>query len=390
MPKNVFNPEQYLPGNALELVASGEPYFTRLLQIINDAQKQILFLTYIFEPDDTGKMILKALKKARQRDVEVFLTVDSYGSKSISPELIADLQNLGIHFKLFSPLPKHFYVFRLGRRLHSKVIVADQKVALVGGINIADKYRGNAQEAPWLDFALGVKGPVCSDLSLICTRIFWGRQFKKHPLDIKKNSRHAGLMRSRFALNDWFRRKNQIGAGYRAAFQEAKQSITIVASYFLPSHNLRRTLQAAAQRGVRINMLLPGISDVPMAKRATRYLYQWLLRNNIGIYEWHNSILHGKLAVVDQKWTTIGSYNLNALSQYSSIEMNLEVLDKGFSTQVLDNLAPLLEQSTHITIEYKLGIPDKFLDWASYTLARWIMLLMFFLVRREHRYKEKE
>jgi cardiolipin synthase len=130
-----------------------------------------------------------------------------------------------------------------------------------------------------------------------------------------------------------------------------------------------------------------------MAKRAIRYLYQEMLEVNIQIYEWNNSILHGKMAIVDNKWVTLGSYNLNHLSQYSSIEMNLEVLDDTFAIAVQNHLSTLLLQSTLIGADdfrQKMGRIDKILDWASYTLGRWIMSFLFFLVRREHRYKEKE
>jgi cardiolipin synthase len=394
MLKEIFAPEQYLPGNTLELVASGNHFFERLIQLINEAKQQIHFQVYIFDEDDTGRAIAAALKNAAARGVAIFLAVDSYGSKSLSPAFIADLKRSGVHFKLFSPLPKHFFVFRVGRRLHNKVMIADNAVALVGGINIADKYHGTASEAPWLDFAVGIKGPVCVDLSRICERIYREKYFGK----LKSQGRpmpvvHSGTMRSRFVLNDWFRRKNQIGAGYRAAVEQAQQSITIMASYFLPNRSLRNALKKAAQRGVKVLVLLPGESDLPMAKRATRYLYQWLLRNNIGIFEWHESILHGKMAVVDNKWVTIGSYNLNHLSQYSSIEMNIEVLDESFGASAQERLFQLMQQSTPVTTEsFKPfhGPLNKFLDWASYTLGRWIMKLLFLAVKRENRFHSDE
>lgn len=394
MQKNIFAQNQYLPGNELSLVSSGEPFFARLAGMIDDAQKLIHFQVYIFDEDKTGQGVIAALKKARQRGVEIYLTVDSYGSKSLSPELIADLQQIGVHFKFFSPLPKRFYMFRVGRRLHSKVIVVDYTEALIGGINIADKYRGNEQELPWLDFAIGIKGPVCADISRICERIYREKYFGKiKNQEIKTKSLHAGKSRCRLSLNDWFRQKNQIRAGYRAAFQKAQQSITVVASYFLPSRSIRSALKYAARRGVQVNVLLPGKSDIVMAKRATTYLYRWLLRNNIGIYEWQDSVLHGKLAVVDNKWVTIGSYNLNHLSEYSSIEMNVEVLDGPFATHTQNTLSALLAKSTAVTTDtysQKRSSVDKFLDWMSYVFARWIMFFLFFLVKREHEYKEQE
>lgn len=394
MQKGIFTPESYLNGHTVELVRGGEPYFSQLLHLIQEAKQSIHFQVYIFDEDETGKMVAAALKKARKRGVNIYLTVDSYGSKDLSPVFIADLKNHGIHFKYFSPLPEHFYILRMGRRLHHKVVVTDGAIALVGGINIADKYRGSADTAPWLDFAVRIQGPVCVELLRICERIYREKYFGKLKTvgSVPKHPHH-GHMRSRAAFNDWFRRKNQTRDGYLAAFKHAQQSITIVASYFLPNRSIRTALKYATRRGVKVNVLLPGKSDVPMAKRATRFLYQWLLRNNIGVYEWNDSILHGKLAVVDNQWATIGSYNLNHLSQYSSIEMNIEVLDTPFATYLEKNLEQLLEQSDHLapdTFNHNRSNIGKFLDWSSYTLARWIMRILFFFVRREHRYKEND
>jgi cardiolipin synthase len=392
MQKYIFDPEAYLSGNAFEWVVGGEPFFARLLQIITEAEQVIHFQVYIFDEDNTGKAVADALKKASERGVEVYLAVDSYGSKSLSPRFVSDLEESGVHFRFFSPLPKHFYFFRLGRRLHNKAVVADHRVALVGGINIADKYRGNGHKIPWLDFAIAVKGPVCSALSRVCERIYSEKYFGKHLLHhLGLSETPAGRMLGRLVVNDWFRRKNQISNGYRAACWKARESIVIVASYFLPSRSMRAVLEKATQRGVKVVVLLPGESDLPMAKRATRYLYQWVLRNNIAIYEWDSSILHAKLAVVDHTWVTIGSFNLNHLSQYSSIEMNIEVLDEAFARSVQDSLSVLISQAIPVTAKSFLhvrSILDQILDWGSYTLARWIMLFLFFLVRRDQRYQE--
>ncbi len=213
MQKDIFAYDQYLPGHELELLASGEPFFARALQIIRGAQKQIHFQMYIFDEDNTGKEVAAALKMASQRGVEIFMALDSYGSKSLSPAFIADLKQSGIKFKFFSPLPKHYYILRLGRRMHNKAIVADHSEALIGGINIADKYRGSAGEIPWLDFAIGVKGPVCADLSRICERIYREKYFGKlRYRNTATTNLHLGDARAGFGLNDWFRRKNQISA----------------------------------------------------------------------------------------------------------------------------------------------------------------------------------
>lgn len=390
MPNTVFSPEQYLPGNEIEIIRSGEPFFSNLIDLIDKAEKLLYFQVYIFEEDNTGNEVADALKRAGARGVEIYMAVDSYGSKNLSPAFIASLRKSGVRFRYFSPLPKHFYAFRLGRRLHSKVMVADGRDALVGGINIADKYRGTETEPAWLDFAVRVKGPVCAELLENC-RLIHGRRRSRSKIKITDANPEESLAPAlaKMALNDWWRRKNQISAGYRSAFRNAESSIFIVASYFLPSRGVRSALKKASRRGVKITVLLPGKLDLPMAKRATRFLYNWLWRNKVDIYEWDESVLHGKIAVVDNKWSTVGSYNINHLSEYSSIEVNVEVLDPAFAASIHQMLSGLVQFCRLVPEERARdrSLIDRFLNWASYLLGRWMMLFLFFLIAREHRYK---
>lgn len=389
MQSTIFSSDHYLAGNKLDLVRSGNPFFDSLVQLIDSAEKILYFQVYIFEEDETGRFIADALLRARERKVEIYMALDSYGSKNLSKEFLAELRRSGIHFRYFSPLPKHFYAFRMGRRLHCKVMVADAKKALVGGINIANKYRGSSEEPAWLDFAVHVEGPVCADLMHI-SKLIHGKKSTRTVRNKKGvQDKHEGNAFARVALNDWWRRRNQVSAGYRAAFRNAERSIFIVASYFLPSRGVRTALKNAAARGVKITVLLPGKLDLPMARRATRYLYRWLSRNKVDIYEWDESVLHGKIAVVDNNWTTVGSYNLNHLSEYSSIETNVEILDKDFAASVNKTLAGLVKKCIRIPADSfnNRGLINKFLDWISYILGRWFMLFLFFLIARGHKYK---
>lgn len=392
MQRGIFDPEQYLPGNHMALF-TGPDYFVRLLQIIDQAQVEIHCQVYNLEEDHTGREVAAALMKARQRGVQVYLAVDSFGSKALTPGFLAALQEAGVDFRIYSPMPPHYYRLRLGRRLHNKILVADGRVALVTGINFANKYRGNDGEVPWLDFALEVEGPLCVELAHISACIYRDKNFSRPPSrSPPAQEEPAGAMRGRLVMNDWFRRHNQIDEGYQAAFEQAQQSIAVVASYFQPSRRLLTALVGAARRGVQVSILLPGAMELLVAKRATRYRYQELLENNIRLYEWPASILHGKLAVVDQQWVTAGSYNLNHMSQYSSIEMNIEVLDGAFATTVQDFVTALIQQSHPVLATpfiQSRRLRHRVLDWFSYLMARCMMFFLYFLVWREHRRDEK-
>mgnify|MGYP003637018082 CR=1 FL=1 len=143
----------------IELVHSGEDYFLRLEKLIERAEKEIHLQTYIFENDETGNRIAACLKEAAQRKVKVYVLLDAYGSSALPDSFAEDLIQHGILLRFFSPLfsLNNFYI---GRRMHHKIVVADKKIALIGGINIADKYHGTTASAPWLDYAVQLNCPA--------------------------------------------------------------------------------------------------------------------------------------------------------------------------------------------------------------------------------------
>lgn len=371
-----------------ELVHSGEDYFSRLRDLISNAQKEIHFHTYIFDNDNTGIEIAEVLKKAAIRKVAVYILLDGYGSASLSNEVINDLTNHGVQFRYFSPLfsTNNFY---LGRRLHHKIVVADAKVALVGGINIANKYRGDSKNIPWLDYAIQVEDEIAQSLQELCKNSFLQkRKFRnvKIPYAFKYDN-HESL---RILRNDWLKRKNEIGRSYLQAIKSAQKEIIIVGSYFLPGRRLLKALNdASGKRGVKIKLILSGISDVPFVRYATRYMYSSLLNHGIELYEWKASVLHGKVALIDNRWSTIGSFNLNRLSLYGSIELNIEVISEDFSKTVNEELNRVIAQCDQITLEQlqiKETLFSRFKNWFSYKLVRLASILVTYFPKNGYKF----
>lgn len=169
--RNYFKSREYYPAACVRLVHSGNDYFDTLENIIRSAKHTIHLQTYIFDEDDTGKRIAAALKKAAQRGVVIALLLDGFGSQALSKKFVQYLQNSGIDLRFFSPLFSTQSIYP-GRRMHHKIIVADKRTALVGGINIADKYHGSATEPPWLDFAILLEGSVCEELDMLCRNMY--------------------------------------------------------------------------------------------------------------------------------------------------------------------------------------------------------------------------
>jgi cardiolipin synthase len=361
----------------LELVYSGADYFARLETIISQAQFQIHLQMYLFENDTTGKRIVNALKEAALRNVEIYVLLDGLGSLSLPAEVIKELKYSGINIRFFAPLFST-YTFYLGRRLHRKVIVADAKVALVGGINIADKYRGSSTQKPWLDYAVQLNGEIAKPLQQLCSDIY----FKKRNFQNKQINSAFPIQQDtyvRILQNDWLKGKNEICDGYIKSIRHAKQEIIIVGSYFLPGIRIIRALKKASENKVVIKLILSGKSDLPLTRRATCFLYGKLLDYNIELYEWNQSILHGKGAVIDGYWSTIGSFNLNNLSSYGSLEMNVEVLSSSFSTLFQEHLNDIIAQCQSITpesLKTKTTVMTKFINLISYAITRIVELIV--------------
>ena len=365
---------------SVQLVHSGEDYFSRLERIINETETEIHIQTYIFENDETGKRILFALKKALQRNVKIYLLLDGFGSLSFPNEITTQLQQAGGNIRLFSPLfsASSFYI---GRRLHKKVVVADGKVALIGGINIANRYSGSTYKKAWLDFAIEINSPIAKEIQSHCKANY----FKKKS-GLRKKIRAITELEDNVTIqilqNDWLNRKNEISKAYIQSISNAQKTITIVGSYFLPGRKLTNALLEASKSKVKIQLILSGVSDLPMTRRASCYLYSKLLKHNIELYEWNQSVLHGKAMVVDGSWSTIGSFNLNNLSSYASIEMNVGIESPAFAALFEEELQQILLQCQKITPESfqtRNTISSKINNALSYYITRGIEIIVTYL-----------
>ena len=380
-----MNYRNYIGGNKVRLIHGGEEYFDTLLELIEGAAHSIHLQVYIFELDETGLVVIDALKEAAGRGVQVQMVADGFGSMSLGKNFPAEMERHQIQFRFFSPLPFPG-IFQAGRRLHHKVVIADGKRTLVGGINISDRYRGTADELPWLDYALLTEGPVVPAVTAVCEKIFQKR-FTRSGLRYLKKIQHqqqeSTPVQVRVSVNDWIRRRNEISSAYKHLLRGAHKEIIIVASYFIPTRRLLKILVRAAMRGRKISIVLSRNSDVLFMKPAMTYLYDKLLKSGIQIYEYRESVLHAKLCVVDGRWVSIGSHNLNHLSEFISIEMNLEVLDHDFARQTSAELYDLMNnRCISINAEdlsRKSNIIMQAGQWISYRIISWSMRILYFL-----------
>jgi cardiolipin synthase A/B len=322
-------------GTSVELLVEGDDYFNHYIHLIDRAEKYIHVQTYIFKMDEFGARVHAALIRAAQRGVQVCVLIDKIGSLSFTQEAEEALLEHQVLIERFNGFSyKRF--FRMGRRLHHKILLIDAKHAVVGGINVTNSNYNPSSGQHQLDFAIELQGPVVNELSHYCQSIFRKSHskkisFKSIPLMIIDPSSNDVVLR--ISINDWIYRRWQIAKTYSRLIKDAKKEITIINAYFFPRRKFKKELIDAAKRGVKVRLILPKISDWPSYVLASEYLYAYFLKHDVEIYQWKKSVLHGKMATVDGHFATIGSFNLNYTSYQQNLETNIDVLSTKITQQ---------------------------------------------------------
>ncbi len=385
---------KYTDNNRATLIESGGAYFALLTKLINNAVDTIYIQVYVFDDDHTGTLIADSLADAAARGVKVFFLVDGYGANTMRSAFLKKLAGSGVHFRWFRPVfsSRRFY---FGRRLHNKVVVVDSIYALVGGRNISDTYNDLPGRTAWLDMSIYIEGETAYELEKVCVSM-WNTFFSTTLSTVLTPEGIVYDRRRKLAIdtpcrisvrrNDWLKLKVEILRSYHTMFDHAANDIIVLGSYFLPGLNIRRQMEKSAARGVKIKVVVTGVSDVWLSKYAERYLYKWMLRNGIEVYEYTRNVLHAKLAVRDAEWMTIGSFNVNNISAHVSVELNVDVHDAGFVSSVHHDLEEMITRDcVRIT---EADHPDYFSVWnkikarIAYEAVRLLLYLVTFYYRR--------
>ncbi len=387
--------DAFTPHNKVNIVRGGADYFNLLEEIINGAQFSVHFQTYIYDEDETGKKVAEALMRAAVRNVNVYLLLDGYASKNLSSEFVERLQNAGVNFRFFNPFFKseHFY---LARRLHHKVIVADSSVGMVAGINVSNRYNDIGEIKAWLDWAAYVEGNICKEMHNTCERI-WKRQYLFKPPTKLKNKIIVPEFEQgcevRMRRNDWVMKKIDITRTYKQIFRIAQKEVLVMTSYFWPPKRLLKAMARASARGVTIKLVLSGNADVPFNRYAETFLYAYLLRNNIEVFEYQPNILHGKVTVCDGEWYTLGSYNLNNISAFASVEMNLDVKDEVTAGVLSEHINQIIRKDciriTPDTYKANTNPLKQFAYFVSYNFIHFMFYLFTFYFEQKKLHRAK-
>lgn len=375
-------PLELLEGNAIALLETGQAYFPALETAIASAQNSIYLETYIFENDALGRRIAQALEDAVKRGILVRVLVDGFGSRAFVTSLLPTLQERGVEVQVYRREISRFSLRRHRlRRLHRKLAVIDGRLAFVGGINIINDFDASAPSHPRHDYAVRIEGPLVQPILASVLHLWrlvsWaGLRRRPHPIAppmVAAAYQPVGRLAGALVLRDNLRHRKDIEDSYLQAFQKARREILIANAYFLPGLRFRQALVEAAQRGVKVVLLLQGRSDHPFQQYATRALYPHLLANGIELFEYRRSFLHAKVAVIDEQWCTVGSSNIDPFSLLLAREANVIVVDQAFARDLRRSLQQAIKDGARRLSQShwkRLPLPKRLASWIAYQLVR--------------------
>jgi cardiolipin synthase A/B len=399
---------QFLGGNEATLLRGGDEFFPAVISAIDAALHEVWFATYIFHDDPAAEQVAGALARAARRGVRVRVVVDGFGSHRPLLQVQRWLDGSGASLVIFRPIERWWNWLQPGqlRRLHTKLCVVDGTHGFVGGINVIDDRNDLNHgwgDAPRLDFAVGLRGPVVEPIEqtvrAMWTRAAFGHDWRAEVLSMARSAEPLGQarrllgrlrilpaetppavgdlrpVRAAFLVRDNLRQRRSIERAYIDAIRTAKHRVDIVCPYFYPGRSFRRALVKAARRGVRVRLLLQGKIDYRFAGLAARVLYDELLAEGVHIHEYQPAFLHAKAAVVDDAWATLGSSNIDPLSLLLNLEANVAILDEGFAAELAHAFELALTQARQITVApFQKGalavLGRGFVAWAAHWYLR--------------------
>ncbi len=382
--------DEFSGGNSITLLKNGAEFFPSLITAIDSATRDVRIETYIFDDDAAGQQIGDALKSAARRGVPVRVVVDGLGSGRTPATFFDGLKQAGVEFAVFRP-ERNVFNFKRSRlrRVHRKIALIDGRLGFVGGINlIGDLTQALSDTEPRYDYTVRIEGPLLVDIYAAVNRLWRVLLWSSPSLSLSRSfpQRHkgdslyspdeiapAGDMDARFVVRDNFRYRRSIEDEYLNAIQSATQQVLIVSPYFLPGRKLRRALRDAAARGVAVTLLLQGRADHVLLQLATRALYAHLLEAGVIIYEYEIAMLHGKVAVIDQAWATVGSSNLDPFSLFLNREANVIVRNSAFVNQLRDSVNAEIKRGAlqlQAPAWQRRSAWSKAQSWCAYGFAR--------------------
>ncbi|MFC4159101.1 cardiolipin synthase ClsB [Chitinimonas lacunae] len=373
---------RYQPNNQITLLINGTDYFPALLRAIDAAREEIFLESYLFEADVTGRQVSARLMRAARRGVRVQLLIDGFGAGDLPWSLRRSFARAGVRLLFFRPEVSRLSLKRQRlRRMHRKLAAIDNRIGFVGGINILDDI-DQPDWPPRYDYALRIEGPLAAELRLAAVKLWRQECWRQLKRDWSRLPRRmtlpppAGEVSAALVIRDNFRHRRAIENAYLDAIRQARHEIVLANAYFLPGRSFRAALVAAAQRGVRVVVLLQGQVDNPLIHYATRDLYRHLVDAGVEIHEYVKGLMHAKVAVIDRLWVTVGSSNIDPFSLMLAREANVVVQHAPLAAELRKDLQRAIESDCQQVVPASLVKAPwwrRLVPWCAYLLVRLLM-----------------
>jgi cardiolipin synthase len=346
-------------GNRARALVNGDRIFPAMLEAIRGARQTITFEMYIYAEGAVGEAFTAAFVERARAGVKIHFLYDALGSGKIDKKYLERLKEAGVEVAQYNPL-RWYTLAQMNNRTHRKLMVVDGRIGFTGGAGVQDEWVGNAQDpAHWRDTHFRIEGPAVAQMQATFMEnwtettgaVLHGEAYFP-PLD------PAGPQRAQVMLSSPGGGGESMQLLYLLSITAAVKSIHLANSYFVPDNVEVEALAAAAQRGARVRVIVPGPHmDNKIVRRASRAGWGRLLQAGVEIYEYQPTMYHVKSMVVDGLWTSVGSTNFDTRSFSTNDEANLNVLDAGFAAEQERIFEDDLKRSRRVTLEEWQGRP---------------------------------
>jgi cardiolipin synthase len=349
-------------GDEVRLLRDGIEALPAMLAAIATAKREILLEMYWVGPDAVGTKFREALVEKALEGVTVRVIYDAIGSLAITPSFWDQLVRAGGEVREYhplSPLRPAFDLTRIEQRDHRKMLVIDGSHGFTGGLNLARQWLSIEDGGDgWRDDMIEVVGYAPGEMRTLFYKTWRRMGIRRLPQDpfgslampsdlVPLSKRPTGKV---FVLASLRRSRRNLRREYLTRLNHAQKSIDIANSYFIPDRNVRNALYRAVIRGVRVRVLVPTKSDVAVVQFALEAMYEALMRNGVEMYCHSGPMMHAKTTIIDDRFATIGSYNLDERSQTKNLEVNIAVEDEAFATYVRKWFERDLETAAHLDL----------------------------------------
>jgi cardiolipin synthase len=388
----VLRPESCIQADSVALLFDGRQAYPEMLRAIQEAKESIDLETYILRDDKTGRRFAEALAAAARRGVRTRLLFDAVGALGLPAAYIARVTDAGVKAAIFRPLSSVLQrgLMPLNRRDHRKIMIVDHRIGFIGGLNICDD---NAPKEDggmgWRDTHMRIDGAVIAAKMqdvfeetwaladvfpspakpLLEETIVTSDTFEADCTPAKIESVSVQILG-----NKEFLQRVRLRRAYLHAIRHAQRYILIENAYFIPDRGIRRALYKAVKRGVTVAAVVAMYSDVKVAALASRSLYSELLSGGVKLFEYPISMMHSKVAVVDDVWSMVGSYNLDHRSLMHNLEAGVMTVDSRVARALRERIISDIERSREITRDFHNARPwdNVLLEAMAYQIRYWL------------------